>query len=575
MNEELSKLVKEYTFRTSVRSNANFRYNLSGLVSHIFTEQFKEYSLEQYIKMGYKEIAHAHFSGDLHIHNLHHAFMCGYCTGWNLSDVLQRGLEFEGLESLPAGHFDVAVDHMINFACCATQEWSGAMAFGDVDVKLAPYVKKDNLTYEEVRQSIQRAIWNFNYPSRFGGQSPFINWTLRMGVPRYIKGTEAYIRGEKIGAYDEFQDEIEIIDRAIFNILMHGDKQHRPFTFPIPTVTITKDFKWDSEIVTGLMELAATRGSPYFLNYINYDEDSALTMCCRLRLSLEDAKRHSGGIWNIGDSTGSIGVVTINMPRLGKLKDEKMIFERLDYLLNVARLQLKIKREAITQRMNDGLLPITKSYLRTFDNHFSTIGFVGFHEFCLNYLGVPIYDPEGKRLVIKVLQYMNKRLTEFGEEDNILYNLEATPAEEVAGRFAKLDKYSRGFYTNSYHCPVDADLSLIQRIEVESEFHPLTTGGTVFHAFLGERVPTDVLTKLVQRILSNYKIAYLSMTPTLSICPKCGKTYYGIVKKCYECNLNNEIWSRIVGYYRPISRWNEAKVKEFYARVQYLQGRFE
>jgi ribonucleoside-triphosphate reductase len=298
-------------------------------------------------------------------------------------------------------------------------------------------------------------------------------------------------------------------------------------------------------------------------------------MCCRLRLSLEDAKRHSGGIWNIGDSTGSIGVVTINMPRLGKLEDEKIIFEKLDFLMNLARLQLKIKREVITQRMSDGLLPITKSYLRTFDNHFSTIGFVGFHEFCLNYLGVPIYDSEGKKLVIKVLQYMNKRLTEFGEEDNILYNLEATPAEEVAGRFAKLDRYSKGFYTNSYHCPVDADLSLIQRIEVESDFHPLTTGGTVFHAFLGEKVPTDVMTKLIQRILSNYKIAYLSMTPTLSICPKCGKTYHGIVKKCYECNLSNEIWSRIVGYYRPISRWNEAKVKEFYARVQYLQGRFE
>jgi len=576
MSKEIDGLIQEYTTSDNyVRSNANFHYTLSGLQSHVFTSQLKQYSLEQYIRLGYREIAQAHVSGDLHIHNLHHAFMCGYCAGWNLTDVLQRGLEFDGLSSLPAKHFDVAVDHMINFACSATQEWSGAMAFGDVDTKLAPYVRRDNLSFEEVRQSIQRAIWNFNYPSRFGGQSPFINWTLRMGIAKYLRGLPVSIRDEKIGTYDDFQDEIETIDRAIFQILKDGDSKNRPFTFPIPTVAITKDFDWNSEIATNLMELASARGSPYFLNYVNYDEDSSLSMCCRLRLSLEDAKRHSGGIWNIGDSTGSIGVVTINMPRVGKLKDEKKIFEKLDFLMNLARMQLRIKREVITERMNNGLLPVTKNYLRTFDNHFSTIGFVGFNEFCLNHIGTPIYGSEGQKLVIKVLKHMNELLTEFGEEDNILYNLEATPAEEVAGRFAKLDDYTEGFYTNSYHCPVDADLSLIQRIEVESQFHPLTTGGTVFHTFLGEKVPTDVMKKLVKRILLNYKIAYLSMTPTLSICSKCGKNYYGIVDRCYECNAKNEVWSRIVGYYRPINRWNESKVKEFYARIQYLQGRFE
>lgn len=576
MSEGISNLIEEYmSTDLYVRTNANLRYNLSGLVSHVFSAQLKQYSLEQYVKLGYKEIAQAHIFGDLHIHNLHHAFMCGYCAGWNLSDILNRGLEFDGLDALPAKHFDVAIDHMINFAGTATQEWSGAMAFGDADVKLAPYVKKDNLTYEEVRQSIQRAIWNFNYPSRFGGQSPFINWTLRLGVPKYLKGVDVAVNAEKIGIYDDFLDEIEVIDRAIFDVLMRGDKKHRPFTFPIITVAVAKGFEWGSQLAWELMELAAKRGSPYFLNYISYDEDSSLSMCCRLKLSLEDAKRHSGGIWNMGDSTGSIGVVTINMPRIGKIRNEDDIFERLDYLMNLAREQLRIKRKVITQRMNSGLLPITKNYLSTYDNHFSTLGFVGFNEFCLNHLGVPIYDRKGQKLVIQVLQFMNKRLEEFGKEDNVLYNLEATPAEEVGGRFAKLDNHAKGFYTNSYNCPVDANLSLIERIKIESQFHPLTTGGTVFHTFLGEEVPAEAMRRLVQRILTNYPIAYLSMTPTLSICPKCGKVYYGTIGKCYDCNTSNEVWSRIVGYYRPISRWNEAKLKEFHARLQYSQDRFE
>jgi anaerobic ribonucleoside-triphosphate reductase len=576
MGNRTDYLVQEYTTSDdATRSNANFRFNLSGLVSHIFSSQLKQYSLEQYVRLGHKDIAEAHISGDLHIHNLHHAFMCGYCTGWDLNEILKRGLELDSLESLPSSHFDVAIDHMINFACAATQEWSGAMAFGDVDTKLAPYVRKDGLNYEKVRQNIQRAIWNLNYPSRFGGQSPFVNWTLRMGVPKYLKGAQATVRGSTLGVYEDFQDEIEMIDKAIFDILMQGDRKHRPFTFPIPTVAVTKDFKWNSDLTWNLMDLAAERGSPYFLNYINYDEDASLSMCCRLRLSLEDARRHSGGIWNIGDSTGSIGVVTINMPRLGNLKDEKEILERLEYLMGLGRQQLKIKRKEITKRMKSGLLPITRTYLKTFDNHFSTLGFVGFNELCQNFVGVPIYETEGQSFTLKVLRFMNKLLTEFGEEDNILYNVEATPAEEVAGRFAQLDNYPKQFYTNSYHCPVDANLSLLERIKAEAPFHPLTTGGTVFHAFLGERVPTETLKKLVQRILSNFQIAYLSITPTLSICPKCAKIFYGNVKKCYECNIDNDIWSRIVGYYRPVAKWNEAKVKEFEARVQYTQGKFE
>lgn len=576
MTDTIDSLIEEYV-RTDApsRSNANLSFNLSGLENHILTTQLKLYSLEQYVKLGYREIAQAHISGDLHLHNLNHAFLCGYCAGWNLIDILNRGLGFDGIESLPAKHFDAALDHMINFASAATQEWSGAMAFGDVDTRLSPYVRRDNLKYKKVLQSIQRAIWNFNYPSRIGGQASFLNWTLRLGIPRYLRGEEVVICGEKVGKYDDYEDEIETIDKAIFDVLLKGDAKNRPLTFPIITVAITKDFKWDSEIAWNLMELVAMRGSPYFLNYINYEEDSSLSMCCRLKLSLEDIKKHSGGIWTKWDNTGSIGIVTINMPRIGKLKDEGKIFERLDYLMDLARQQLKIKREVITKRMENGLLPTTRRYLRTFDNHFSTLGFVGFNEFCLNYLGVPIYYREGQRLVVRILKFMNERLSEFAEEDNILYNLEATPAEEVAGRFAKLDNYPKGFYTNSYHCSVDADLSLLERIKVESQFHPLTTGGTVFHAFLGERPPAEAMLKLVQRILTNYPVAYLSITPTLSICQNCGKIYYGTVEACSECNMKNEIWSRIVGYYRPISKWNEAKIKEFNARIQYLRGRFE
>jgi ribonucleoside-triphosphate reductase len=584
---QVKKLVDDYLNQTDwrVRENSNMGYSLSGLLFHIGTSVIANYTLN---KVYPPEVSAAHVSGDFHIHDLGFG-ISGYCAGWSLEQLLLEG--FNGVpgkvSSNPPKHFDTALLQMVNFIGTLQNEWAGAQAFNAVDVLLAPFVRADGLTYREVKQKIQQFVYNLNISSRWGGQTPFTNISLSLTVPDDLAGRPAIVGGQPLDkTYEEFKEEVELIDRAFIEVMMEGDAQGRPFTFPIPTFGLTRDFEWDNGISSLLFEMTARYGLPYFQNFINSDlrPSDVRAMCCHLNLDLRELRRNvTGGLFGAGDKTGSVGVVTINMPRIGYLSEsEDEFFERLEHLMNLAKVSLEIKRKEVTRKMNSGLLPYTKRYLGTLDFHFSTIGLVGMNEACLNLLGCSIVEEEGRSFAIRTLKFMLKKIREFQEETGHLYNLEATPAEGTSYRLARIDKrmypdiITAGkdvpYYTNSTCLPVDADLDLWEAIKHQEPLQTLYTGGTVFHVYLGESLEDgESCRNLVRKIAECSRLPYYTVTPTYSICPNHGYLP-GNYPLCPSCNHETEVYSRVVGYFRPVRNWNEGKQEEFKQRKSFVRG---
>jgi len=571
--------LKRSDWRVSENSNSNF--SLSGLLMHAAGAVIANYTLEEVYPV---EIAEAHRNGDFHIHDLGMG-ITGYCAGWSLRQLLLEG--FNGVPykvgSGPPKHLETALGQMVNFLGTLQNEWAGAMAFSSFDTYLAPFVRADCLKYEDVKQKIQQFVFSLNVASRWGGQTPFSNLTFDWTVPEDLKEEPAVLGGELIDEkYGDFQHEMDLINRAFIEVMTEGDMSGRVFTFPIPTYNITEDFDWGSDNAKILFEMTAKYGLPYFQNFVNSDlrPSDVRSMCCRLQLDLRELRKKTGGLFGSGESTGSIGVVTINMPRLGYLSTtEEEFLERLDRLMILARDSLQIKRKLVEKNVREGLLPYTRRYLKTLDNHFSTIGLNGMNEACLNLFGEDISTPEGKAFAVKVLDFMRDRLGDFQEETGNLYNLEATPAEGAAYRLAKIDKerypeiITAGdgvpYYTNSTLLPVMGTDDLFEALEHQEELQVRYTGGTVFHCFLGERMPSPEACKnLVKRIAYNFRLPYFTITPTFSICDLHGYLT-GEQPECPICQRPTEVYSRVVGYFRPISNWNLGKREEFRQRLEY------
>ncbi len=563
-----------------VRENANVPFSFSSLFLQGATEVIADFVLKRVYP---PEISRAHLSGDLHIHNIGWGIV-GYCAGWSIRDILFQG--FGGVpartESSPPRHFSSALLQISNFLGSVQNEWAGAQAVNSIDVLLAPFIRKDGLEFKEVKQRIQEFVYNLNISSRWGGQTPFTNVTLETMVPEDLKEEPVIVGGKQLDeTYADYQPEIDLFNKAFLEVLLQGDAKGRVFTFPIPTVNITPDFPWDSEVSDLLFKVSAKFGSFYFQNCIKggLDPREIRAMCCRLQLRLDELYRRYG-FFGYADKTGSIGVVTINMPRIGYLsKDETQFFERLDDLLELAKQSLEIKRSWVERLMKAGMLPFTVRYLGTLRWHFSTIGLVGMHEACLNFLGQGIETREGREFAIRVLEHMRKRIKEFQEETGNLYNLEATPAEGTSYRLARLDKErypdikTAGekvpYYTNSTWLPVGYTSNLVEALRHQEDLQVLYNGGTVFHVFLGEAMPDPQAAKLlVRRIAENFRIPYYTLTPTFSICPDHGYLS-GEHWNCPLCGKRCEVYSRIVGYYRPVQNWHVGKQEEFRERRTY------
>ena len=533
--EQVTDMIDDYVGQADwrVKENSNASYSLSGLQAYISGAVVAEYTLKNVYPA---EVAKAHREGDLHIHDLSLGTLGGYCAGWSLAKLLEEG--FNGVagrvSAKPAKHLDAALGQMVNYMGTLQNEWAGAQAFSSIDTYLAPLVAKDGLDYKQVKQGIQEFIYSANQTSRWGNQTPFLNITLDWTVPEDMKDKPVIYGGTLLKeTYGEFQKEMDMINKAILEVMMEGDADGRIFTFPIPTYNITKDFDWDTENANLLFKMTAKFGIPYFQNFINSDLDPSdvRSMCCRLQLDLRELRNKTGGLFGAGESTGSVGVVTINLPRLGYLaRNEDAYFEHLDKLMIMAKTSLEIKRKAVQDNIDRGLLPYTKRYLGTLEHHFSTIGLVGMHESCLNFMGKGIETEEGRAFALKVLDYMRKRISDFQEETGNIYNLEATPAEGTSYRLAKLDKkefpeiITQGrdapYYTNSSLLPPDYTEDLYAVLEHQDELQRKYTGGTVLHCFLGERIESvEATKKLVRRVAENYKLPYFSITPTFSICP--------------------------------------------------------
>ncbi len=525
-----------------VKENANMGYSLQGLNNYISTTVASGYWLT---KVYPKEVADAHRNGDFHIHDL--GSISVYCCGWDLKDLLLRGFggAYGKVESRPPKHFRTALGQIVNFFYTLQGEAAGAQAFSNFDTLLAPFVYYDGLTYEQVKQYMQEFIFNINVPTRVGFQTPFTNITMDLTIPDMLKEEYVIVGGEfKDKKYKEFQKEADWINRAFCEVMIEGDAKHRIFSFPIPTYNITKDFDWDNPLLEPLWEMTAKYGIPYFSNFINSDMDpsDARSMCCRLRLDNRELRKRGGGLFGSNPMTGSIGVVTLNMPRIGYLSDnEEEFFARLDHLLDLAKTSLEIKREVLERFTEKGLYPYSRHYLSDIKarfgsywaNHFSTIGVVGMNEMCLNFLGVSIAHPEGKAFAIKVLKYIREKMREFQEETGHLYNLEATPAESTAYKLAKMDKErfadiktqgkDEPYYTNSSQLPVNYTDDLFWALDHQDDLQTLYTGGTVFHIFLGESLDSgETVKKLVRVIAENYRLPYFTITPTFTICPNHG-----------------------------------------------------
>ena len=581
---EVERLVDDYTGGRDwrVRENSNMGYSYSGLMYHIATSVIANYTLDKIYPM---EVADAHTNGDMHIHDLGSGIV-GYCAGWSLRQLLAEG--FNGVPSKvaskPPAHLDTALLQMANFLGSLQNEWAGAQAFNGVDTMLAPFVRKDGLDYKKVKQAIQTFVFNLNIASRWGGQTPFTNVTLDLTVPDDLAEEHVVVGGKlQDETYGDYAEEMEMINRAFIEVMSEGDMNGRPFTFPIPTYSLTRDFEWDNGISSALFEMTAKYGLPYFQNFINSDlkPSDVRSMCCRLQLDLRELRKNvTGGLFGSGDSTGSVGVVTINMPRLGYLsKNEDEFFEKLEYVMELAKISLEVKREVVSKNMENGLLPFTKRYLGTLKHHFSTIGLVGMNEALLNLFGIGIATEEGKKFAVRTLKFMRERIKQFQEETGNIYNLEATPAEGVSYRLAKIDKRKypniitagerAPYYTNSTTLPVDSGMDLISVMKHQEELQTLYTGGTVVHMFIGESLEDGESCKnLVRKVAFNTRLPYFTVSPTYTICPDHG-FMPGEYPKCPTCGTDTEIYSRVVGYFRPVKNWNTGKQEEFRQRVEF------
>jgi anaerobic ribonucleoside-triphosphate reductase len=568
-----------------VKENSTVNYSVGGLILSNSGAITANYWLSEIYD---DEIANAHRNADIHLHDL--SMLTGYCAGWSLSQLIKEGLGgVEGkITSKPAGHLATLCNQMVNFLGIMQNEWAGAQAFSSFDTYLAPFVKVDNLDYYNVKKCIESFIFGVNTPSRWGTQAPFTNITLDWTVPNDLAELPCIVGGvEQNFKYKDCKPEMDMINKAFIEIMIEGDANGRGFQYPIPTYSITKDFDWSpTENNKLLFEMTSKYGTPYFSNYINSDMEPSdvRSMCCRLRLDLRELRKKSGGFFGSGESTGSIGVVTINMPRIAYLaENEEDFYKRLDHMMDISARSLKIKRTIITKLLNEGLYPYTKRYLGTFENHFSTIGLVGMNEAGLNakWLRKDMTHKETQEFAKDVLNHMRERLSDYQEEYGDLYNLEATPAESTAYRLAKHDvkRYpdiitaaeagGTPYYTNSSHLPVGYTEDIFSALDVQDDLQTLYTSGTVFHAFLGERLPTwQAAADLVRKIAENYKLPYYTLSPTYSICPDHGYIS-GEEYKCPKCGRETEVYSRITGYYRPVKNWNDGKVQEFKQRKLY------
>ncbi|MBO4681812.1 MAG: ribonucleoside triphosphate reductase [Clostridiales bacterium] len=568
-----------------VKENSTVTYSVGGLILSNSGAITANYWLSEIYD---KEIADAHRNADLHIHDL--SMLTGYCAGWSLKQLIQEGLGgITGkITSAPAKHLSTLCNQMVNFLGIMQNEWAGAQAFSSFDTYLAPFVKIDNLTYKQVKQDIQSFIYGVNTPSRWGTQSPFTNITLDWTVPNDLAEQNCIVGGKEVDfKYKDCKAEMDMVNKAFIEIMIEGDANGRGFQYPIPTYSITRDFDWsETENNKLLFEMTAKYGIPYFSNYINSDMEPSdvRSMCCRLRLDLRELRKKSGGFFGSGESTGSVGVVTINIPRIAYLASDMDDFmKRLDHLMDIAARSLKIKRNTITKLLDEGLYPYTKHYLGTFNNHFSTIGLVGMNEAGLNakWIRKDLTHEETQKFAQDVLNHMRNKLSDYQEKYGDLYNLEATPAESTSFRLAKHDKAKYPdiitandasgvfYYTNSSHLPVGYTADIFDALDVQDELQTLYTSGTVFHAFLGERLPDwKAAASLVRKIAENYKLPYYTMSPTYSICSAHGYLA-GEVKACPVCGNATETYSRITGYYRPIKNWNDGKMQEFKDRQTY------
>ena len=569
-----------------VKENSTVTYSVGGLILSNSGAITANYWLSEVYD---EEIANAHRNGDLHLHDL--SMLTGYCAGWSLKQLIQQGLGIPGkINSTPASHLSTLCNQMVNFLGIMQNEWAGAQAFSSFDTYLAPFVRVDKLSQKEVKQCIQSFIFGVNTPSRWGTQAPFSNITLDWTVPADLRDLPAIVGGkEQDFTYGDCQKEMDMVNKAFIEIMTEGDANGRGFQYPIPTYSITKDFDWsETENNRLLFEMTAKYGTPYFSNYINSDMEPSdvRSMCCRLRLDLRELRKKSGGFFGSGESTGSVGVVTINMPRIAYLsKTEDEFYRRLDHMMDIAARSLKTKRTVITKLLDAGLYPYTKYYLGTFENHFSTIGLVGMNEACLNarWLHKDLTDPEAQEFTKAVLNHMRERLSDYQEKYGDLYNLEATPAESTSYRLAKHDRNrypeiitanmnGTPYYTNSSHLPVGYTEDIFSALDIQDDLQTLYTSGTVFHAFLGEKLPDwRAAADLVRKIAENYKLPYYTMSPTYSVCHDHGYIT-GEHFTCPKCGKDTEVWSRITGYYRPVQNWNDGKVQEFKDRKEYNIG---
>ncbi len=575
-----------------VKENSNMSYSLQGLNNYLSSTVIAKYWISRIYP---SSIAAAHFSGDIHIHDL--GVLGPYCVGWDIADLLLSG--FGGvpgkIESKPAKHFRTALGQIVNFFYTLQGEAAGAQAFSNFDTYLAPFIRYDNLSQKDVEQALQEFFFNMNVPTRVGFQTPFTNLTLDLTVPDFMKDEGVLFNGKVTeDTYGAMGKEMEIFNLAFAAIMQQGDSKGRVFTFPIPTYNVTNDFAWDSPVAKAVFEVTAKYGVPYFSNFMNsylHPED-VRSMCCRLRIDNRELRKRGGGFFGANPLTGSIGVVTLNMPRIGYLsKDEDEFFQRLEATMETARSSLEIKRKALESFTESGLYPYSRRYLRHvkegygkyWKNHFSTIGLVGVNEAVLNLLGVNITTPEGKGFAVKTLSFMRERLADFQEETGNIYNLEATPAEGTSYRLARIDKrrhpnimaanerlvqtqHVEPFYTNSSQLPVDYEGDLFEALEHQESLQTLYTGGTVFHIFLGERLHSwKSAAELIRKVASNSRLPYFTLTPTFSICPEHGYTS-GEHKQCPVCGMPSEVYSRVVGYLRPVDQWNDGKQAEFTIR---------
>ncbi|MBO5339099.1 MAG: ribonucleoside triphosphate reductase [Clostridia bacterium] len=569
-----------------VKENSTVTYSVGGLILSNSGAVTANYWLSEIYD---DEIGNAHRNADIHIHDL--SMLTGYCAGWSLKQLIKEGLGgvTGKITSAPASHLSTLCNQMVNFLGIMQNEWAGAQAFSSFDTYLAPFVKIDNLSYKEVKQCIQSFVYGVNTPSRWGTQAPFSNITLDWTVPADLAELNCIIGGKEVDfKYKDCKKEMDMVNKAFIEIMIEGDANGRGFQYPIPTYSITRDFDWsETENNKLLFEMTAKYGTPYFSNYINSDMEPSdvRSMCCRLRLDLRELRKKSGGFFGSGESTGSVGVVTINMPRIAYLAtDEEDFYARLDRLMDISARSLKVKRTVITRLLENGLYPYTKRYLGTFANHFSTIGLVGMNEACLNakWIKENLTQEKAQQFTKDVLNHMREKLSDYQEKYGDLYNLEATPAESTSFRLAKHDKKhypdiitaaksedDTPYYTNSSHLPVGYTEDIFTALDIQDELQTLYTSGTVFHAFLGEKLPTwKSAANLVRKIAENYKLPYYTMSPTYSVCKNHGYIA-GEHYSCPECKSRTEVYSRITGYYRPVQNWNDGKAQEYKDRLVY------